>query len=296
MIIFLALFAAFVFGGGVVLQQRAAMEVPLEYAARPGLLVRLFRRPLWMLGLVADVAGFGLQAAALHRGSLVVVQPLITTSLLFTLIFAAIWYHESISLSEWMSVLLVLVGLSVFLVVASPNETSSSLDVSGATWVLCAAVVVLVMIAAVLGGLRAAGPARAALFGLAAGVADAFMAVLAKAFAGSFDNGVASVFRSWTPYALIVGGAVSLLLISTAYQAGHATVSLPIITVTDPLVGSLIGISVFGEHLTVGGYHGPLVVLALATMTTGLVALSRDHRLANEVAGTTQAPRVVEQT
>jgi drug/metabolite transporter (DMT)-like permease len=295
-IIFLALFAAFVFGGGVVLQQRAAMEVPLEYAARPGLLVRLFRRPLWMLGLVADVAGFGLQAAALHRGSLVVVQPLITTSLLFTLIFAAIWYHESISFSEWMSVLLVLVGLSVFLVVASPNETSSSLDVSGATWVLCAAVVVLVMIAAVLGGLRAAGPARAALFGLAAGVADAFMAVLAKAFAGSFDNGVASVFRSWTPYALIVGGAVSLLLISTAYQAGHATVSLPIITVTDPLVGSLIGISVFGEHLMVGGYHGPLVVLALATMTTGLVTLSRDHRLANEVAGTTQTPRVVEQT
>ena len=293
-IIFLALLAAFVFGAGVVLQQRAAMEVPIEHAGRPSLLARLFRRPIWMLGLVADVAGFGLQAAALHRGSLVVVQPLITTSLLFTLIFAAVWYHESISLSEWVSVVLVLVGLSVFLIVASPTETSSSLNVSGSTWVLCTAVVVLVVVLAVLGGLRASGPARAGLLGLAAGVADAFMAVLAKAFAGSFDDGVASVFQSWTPYALVVGGLVALLLISTAYQAGHPTVSLPIITVTDPLVGSLIGISVFGEHLLVGGFRSPLIVLALLIMTAGLVALSRDGRLASEVAGTPQANPAVE--
>jgi len=190
----------------------------------------------------------------------------------------------------------VLVGLSVFLVVAAPTETSSSLDVSGSTWVLCTGVVILVMVVAVLGGLRSSGPARAGLLGLAAGVADAFMAVLAKAFAGSFDNGVASVFQSWTPYALIVGGVVALLLISTAYQAGYPTVSLPIITVTDPLVGSLIGISVFGEHLLIGGFRSPLILLALAIMTGGLVALSRDGRLANEVAGTPPTQRVVEQT
>jgi drug/metabolite transporter (DMT)-like permease len=285
-IVLLALLAAFVFGGGVVLQQRAAMEVPVEFAARPTLLVRLFRRPLWMLGLVADVAGFGLQAAALRHGSLVVVQPLITTSLLFTLIFAAVWYHESISFSEWVSVVLVLIGLSVFLVVAAPNETSSSLDVATSTWLLCTGTVVVVMALSVLWGLRSSGPLRAGLLGLAAGVADAFMAVLAKAFAGSFDKGVASVFRSWTPYALAVGGILALLLISTAYQAGHPTTSLPIITVTDPLVGSLIGISVFGEHLMIGGVRSPLILVALAIMFAGLVNLSRNSRLASEVAGT----------
>ena len=296
MIVFLALLAALVFGGGVVLQQRVAMEVPVAHAARPSLLVRLVRRPLWMLGLVADVGGFGLQAAALHRGSLVVVQPLITTSLLFTLIFAAVWYHEAISLTEWGAVLLVLVGLSVFLVVASPNETSSSLDVAGSTWVLCAAVVVFVMALAVAFGLRASGAARAALLGLAAGVADAFMAVLAKAFAGSFDNGVASVFSSWTPYALAVGGLVALLLISTAYQAGHATVSLPVITVTDPLVGSLIGISLFGEHLMIGGYRAPLIFAALLIMAVGLVRLTRDKQFAEEMIGAGHRDRLAERT
>ena len=86
MIIALALLSAFVFGSGVVLQQRVAWDVPAEHAARPGLLIRLVRRPLWLLGMGADVIGFGLQAAALHSGSLVVVQPLIATSLVFTLV------------------------------------------------------------------------------------------------------------------------------------------------------------------------------------------------------------------
>ena len=67
---------------------------------------------------------------------------------------------------------------------------------------------------------------------------------------------------------------------STAYQAGHPTVSLPIITVADPLVGSLIGISLFGERLELNGLRGPGMVLALLAMGTGLVALGRNSRVA----------------
>jgi len=277
-IVLLALLSAFVFGSGVVVQQRAAMEEPVELAARPGLILRLMRRPIWVVGLGADVVGFGLQAAALQKGSLVVVQPLITTSLLFALILASAWYREPISLGEWGAVVLVLAGLSVFLIVASPSEHSSAAgDLRG--WLLCSAVVTLVACVAVAAGLSADGRARAALLGVSAGVADAFMAVLAKAFAGSFDHGVAAVFRSWTPYALVAAGAAAILLVTTAYQAGHPTVSLPIITVTDPLVGALIGITLFGERLALGGSRGPVVTLALLAMAGGLVALGRDKRL-----------------
>jgi hypothetical protein len=56
---------------------------------------------------------------------------------------------------------------------------------------------------------------------------------------------LAGVFLTWTPYALVVGGLTAILLVSTAYQAGHPTISLPIITVVDPLVGSLVGITLF---------------------------------------------------
>jgi hypothetical protein len=108
--------------------------------------------------------------------------------------------------------------------------------------------VVVVHLAGVLGGgmamaagLRAAGPARAAWFGLAAGIGDAFMAVLAKAFADSFGHGLSGAVVRWTPYVLVAAGVVVMLLISTAYQAGYPTRTLPIIAVADPLFGCLIG-------------------------------------------------------
>lgn len=287
MIVFLALLSAFVYGAGVVLQQRAALEAPPEEAARPRLLLRLVRRPLWLLGLSADVVGFGLQAAALHRGSLVVVQPLITTSLVFALVLTSVWTHEPISRRQWTAVGMVLLGLAVFLIVAAPNEESSA--VAGMRdWILTTTTITAAAGVALAAGLRAVGSARAAFFAVAAGIADAFMAVMAKTFSGSFDDGLAATFRSWTPYALVAAGLIAMLLISTAYQAGHPTVSLPIITVTDPLVASLIGISLFGDELLLDGVRGPLVLLALAAIGTGLLMLSRDSRLANEVVGTRQ--------
>jgi drug/metabolite transporter (DMT)-like permease len=286
-IVFLALLSAFVYGAGVVLQQRAALEAPPEEAARPRLLLRLVRRPLWLLGLAADIVGFGLQAAALHRGSLVVVQPLITTSLVFALVLTSAWTHEPITRRQWTAVALVLLGLTVFLVVAAPNEESAA--VAGMRdWILTTTAITAAAGVALAAGLKAVGSARAAFFAVAAGIADAFMAVMAKTFSGSFDQGLAATFRSWTPYALVAAGLIAMLLISTAYQAGHPTVSLPIITVTDPLVASLIGISLFGDELLLDGVRGPLVLLALFAIGAGLLMLSRDSRLANEIAGTRQ--------
>jgi drug/metabolite transporter (DMT)-like permease len=284
-IIALALLSAFVFGGGVVLQQRVAWDVPAEHAARPGLLIRLARRPLWLLGMGADVIGFALQAAALHSGSLVVVQPLIATSLVFTLVLTAVWTKHAISSSQWAALVVVLVGLSMFLVIASPDEQSTVSVADTQGWVLCTGVILIITLVAVGAGLRATSTARAALFGVAAGIADAFMATLAKSFSGALTHGYLHVFATWTPYAVVAGGLTAILLVSTAYQAGHPTVSLPVITVLDPLVASLIGITLFGEHLMLSGARGPIVVLSLIAMAAGLVALGRDDRIAHEIAG-----------
>jgi hypothetical protein len=155
-------------------------------------------------------------------------------------------------------------------------------------WILTTATITAFAGVALAAGLKAVGSARAALFAVAAGTADAFMAVMAKAFSGSFDKGLAATFQSWTPYALVLAGLIAMLLISTAYQAGHPTVSLPIITVTDPLVASLIGISLFGDELLLDGIRGPLVLLALGAIGAGLLMLGRDSRLATEMVGPQQ--------
>jgi hypothetical protein len=233
---------------------------------------------MWLLGVAGDVGGLALQAAALRRGSLVVVQPLLTTSLLFTLTLTAAWSHQPISRPEWGALVMILAGLSLFLVTAKPpDQANASADLRG--WILCVAWVGGCAALALGAGLRADGSARAALFGLAAGMADAFMAVLVKAFAGSLDLGFPGVLRTWTPYAVVAAGIVALVLIQTAYQAGHPTVALPVITVVDPLVSSLIGVTLFSERVLVGGVRAPLIAVAAGMIVMGLMTLSRSASL-----------------
>jgi drug/metabolite transporter (DMT)-like permease len=270
----LSVLAALVLGSGVALQQRAAVTIPTEYAGKPGLLIRLFRHPLWWLGFAGDIGGFALQAAALRRGSLVVVQPVLTTSLVFSLGITAAASRQPITRIEWGAIALVLSGLSLFLIVAAPPEQSVAR--SGLTgWLLCGLCVGLLSFAALGVGLRSTGATRAAMLAVAAGLADALLAVFVKAFATSFNRGLPGIFETWMPYAVIAAGIATVLLIQSAYQAGHPTVALPIITVLNPLAASLAGITLFGETVRLSAATGPLVLLAAGIMGFGLIVLSR---------------------
>jgi drug/metabolite transporter (DMT)-like permease len=273
--IFLALCADLVFGVGVALQQRAALEVPEEHALRIGLLARLAKRPLWLAGLGCEIGGFALHAAALSRGSLVLVQPLLTLDLVFTLAIGAAWTHSRLTPRDWFGVACTITGVSAFLIAASPSsESIATADTTG--WLLCVLWVTAAAAVTAVWALRSGGLQRAALLATAAGIANAFMAVLTKAFADKLGDGVGATFASWEPYAVAVAGVLAMLLIQTAYQAGHATVVLPTINVADPLVSSLIGVTLFGETIATGGGRGVAVFLAVTVMVAGLVVLGRN--------------------
>jgi drug/metabolite transporter (DMT)-like permease len=96
-----------------------------------------------------------------------------------------------------------------------------------------------------------------------------------KAFATSFNRGIPGIFETWMPYAVIAAGIATVLLIQSAYQSGHPTIALPVITVLNPLAASLIGITLFGETVRLTAASGPLVVLAAAVMALGLIVLGR---------------------
>ena len=274
MTIVLALISSALFGAGVALQQRPASEVPMQFAGRPGLLVRVARQPIWLVGVAAEIGGFVLQVIALRHGSLVVVQPLLTTSLLFTIALAGAWTRNGVTIAEWAAVLAVVGGLAVFLAVASPSEHSSGLAERG-DWIITGLSISATLGLLVWFGLRHTGRARAAALGLAAGLGDAFMAVLTKAFSHVTEHGITAVVTSWIPYALCAAGVTALLLSQTAYQAALPKVSLPFITVTDPLVSCGVGVGLFGEALHLDGVRGPVVVMAIAVMAAGLIVLSR---------------------
>jgi drug/metabolite transporter (DMT)-like permease len=278
--IVLALAAAFMYGTGVALQHREAAAMPGATTVRLGFLLQLFRRPLWLLGLAADISGFALQAAALARGSLVVVEPIVATSLLFSFATVAVLAHGHLDRRELAAALLVVGGLAVFFVVASPDVTSRD-TADGETWLVAALVVGGLVALLALAATYRSSRRRAAALAVAAGLANGFVAVASKAFAQKLDDGLLDTLRSWEPYVLAGSGIVATLMIQSAYQANLPTLTFPLIEVTGPLTAAAAGVAMFGEHLSVGGGRGVLVALALAVTATGIVVLGRHPLLAD---------------
>ena len=274
MTVALALIASALFGMGVAFQQRPASQVPDEFAARPGLLLRVARQPLWLLGVAAEIAAFVVQVGALRHGSLVIVQPLITTSLIFAIAITASWSQHSVGRLDWLAVLAVVVGLGAFLVIAAPKESSSG-TADTSDWVATGISMLGVLAFLLWLGVTGERRRRAAALGLAAGLGDAFMAVLTKALASATDHGYVALFKTWIPYALCAAGLAAMLITQTAYQTGQPKISIPLITVTEPLVSCGIGVGLFGEAIHVGGARGPFVVMSIVVMAAGLVWLSR---------------------
>src|SRR6476469_3279080 len=82
----LALGAAFFIAIGDVIHQRSAHEVTDEPVSHTDLLLRLLRDRQWWLGSIVAAVGFGLQAAALGLGSVLLVQALLVTSLVIAVL------------------------------------------------------------------------------------------------------------------------------------------------------------------------------------------------------------------
>src|SRR5579875_63469 len=84
-----ALGAALLFALASVLQHRSAERESEEATFRVHHMGRLVLRPVWLAGILADAGGYVLQFIALRQGTLVVVQVLLVSGLLFALPLAA---------------------------------------------------------------------------------------------------------------------------------------------------------------------------------------------------------------
>ena len=151
----------------------------------------LVKRPLWLAGLAADAAGFGLHAYALTAGQLAIVQPLLVTSLLFALPLGAWLERRRITRTELLWAAVSVASLGVFLALARPsgNGVKPELGPSAAA----AAVALLLVVAALVAGRRL--PARrAAALGVVTGLAFGATAALIKAVGEAFGRDADAVF------------------------------------------------------------------------------------------------------
>lgn len=81
-----------------------------------------------------------------------------------------------------------------------------------------------------------------------------------------------------TVVAVVVFVAVGVLLCQDAYRDGGLGALLATLTVLDPLVASLIGITVFGEASPAGLVCLLTAALAAPAATTGVLILARGPR------------------
>jgi len=98
-------------------------------------------------------------------------------------------------------------------------------------------------------------------------------------------------FTHWQPYALVGAGVIGFLLNQSAFQAGHLAASLPAMAITDPVVGSVIGVTLFGEAI---GATQPLALVAtgaaIVVMIVATLSLARSPLVTHELDELAQLP------
>jgi drug/metabolite transporter (DMT)-like permease len=277
-----SLAAATFYAIAAVLQQSAASDCPTKRALGPSLLLALVRRPRWLIGNCASVAGFAFQFLALRHGSLALVEPLLVASLVIALPLGAVLEHRRLRGPDWTAGLLIFGALALFLLAAEPGRGHPQAGTFA--WLLLGCLTVAAVAACVRFS-GAGGPRRALLLGTAAGILFGVTGAVTETTGHLLDHGLLAAASNWAPYALIAASVTGLLLNQSAFQAGQLGWSLPVITIFEPLVAIAIGELMFGEHIDAGPVARIGELCGLAGMVVGVLILSRRPPPASHVPG-----------
>ncbi|HZQ85281.1 MAG TPA: DMT family transporter [Acidimicrobiales bacterium] len=269
----LAVGAAVAYGVGVVLQYQAAQAAGAAHAHGRGLLLDLARRPVWLAGIAANGVGFGLRFLALRDGSLVVVQLVVLTGVVFAVPLDAVLARRPIPPREVGLAAVTVAGLVLFLSAAQPAQGRDA--GSGGGWLLLALVTAAAALVLVRAGAARARAIRALTLALAGGLLVAFGVALCKQLAGLVPHHLARLVTDWQLYALVVVGAVGVVLVQQAYNVGPLSLALPVLVVVEPVVSVFVGVLLFHEHVRHGAGAILLATAGLVVLAAGAAALAR---------------------
>jgi drug/metabolite transporter (DMT)-like permease len=290
-VVVFALLAALSNGTSAVTQHIASTASKVELSGWR-LIVFVVRRPLWLLGALAQVGAFVFQALALHNGEISVVQPLLVTELVLVLVLRRVWLRQSIALAAWSGALLACAGLSVFLVAGEPQGGRPVPE--SRHWIAAIVVIAVAAAALMVAGRRGSPARRAALYAIAAGITWALEATLIKATTDTITQfGLGGMFTHWPVYAMAVGGAAGVLLEQEALHVGPLRVSQPIMVIVDPIVSIALSVWLFGEHFVPNGWVMTAAAAGFAVMCVGVVYLTRKAPETMEAGVTGQSAQTV---
>jgi drug/metabolite transporter (DMT)-like permease len=251
------------------LQALEARRTPPETALRASLLMRLVRRPMWLLGTAAGLIAWPIQAIALSLASVAIVQPALGLGLIVLLILGSRLLHERVGTREIVGAAAITGSIAV-LGWSAPPETGA--------FTRTGEIVVIALIAVAAGGpylLRAAGRADGLPTSIAAGIAWAAVG-LATAL---IDDSIAG--RDVVPLLLWGAGAAAagwsgLLSEMSALQKWPATRSIPVVFAIEMALPAALAPII----TKTGPSHSAAFVAALVVAVGGAVLLGSSRVVA----------------
>jgi drug/metabolite transporter (DMT)-like permease len=284
----LALVAALCFALAAALQQRGQFALAHAGRAVEGLggLVRLLVVPVWLLGTFVLLLGYATQGAALDRGRIVVVQPLLVTTIVWALPLGHWLTSQHVDRRQVLGAGMVVVGLALFVLVGDPD---AGVDNASAQSFLLTAIAICAIVALLLLWLhtKSAPALRAAVLGVCAGLFFGLSAMFSKPVINDLHVSIADAATDWRTWALLGFGFVAFVVQQLSLATGQLAPAMAAVSVSNPAVSVILGIVLFEERLTRPEWHVAVAIAALLAALAGatIVTLAnRETQLPGEAA------------
>jgi hypothetical protein len=286
----LAVLAAVCFALAATLWQRATMAAGVE-AGAPKAFASLLTNGVWLLGLVAQILGVVLQAAALDRGRVAIIQPLLVTTIIWAMPLGYLLTNQVIARRHILGAGLVVVGLAVFASVGDPAGGIDNAPTSD--WIAAFLVIGAVCVGLLLFGQRGGLSAKAGVFGATAGILYGVSATLMKPVVEELHaDGLGGVLESWELWIMAVTGIAGFYLQQISLATGRLVTSVATVSVANPVVSVLLGVLVLQERLDQPpAWHAVVAIGGLACALLGAVVVaSASEKEAEAETATGQPP------
>ena len=273
---FLAVLTAIAFAFGTVLQQKGTMSTRAG-EKDPRFLIEILHEPVWLAGLIFQIVGWVLQAVALDRASLVVVQSLVSLSLVIALPLGVWLTGQLVGRREVVGAVLTLAGIAWFL---SAGQPQGGTEHPGArTWTIaCVATIALVLVLAAVGN-RLVSARKAVALGVAAGLAFGLQAAVTKTFVTHVGQGILALLGTWSSYLLLITALLGFGLQQSALKTGVLAPAMASSNSVTLFASVVFGFAVYGETLAKsGGNHPGFAVTGLVVAVVGIVLLAGSSR------------------
>jgi drug/metabolite transporter (DMT)-like permease len=234
----------------------------------------LVKNPLWLIGWIALLGAFVFQAVALHNGQISIVQPLLITELVFSLVLRQVWIRQRVPAAAWLSAAFTCVSVAVFIGEAEPHGGVG--QPSAGAWI--SSIVGCGVVAGALALLSLTGPPgrRAALLAASSATVWAIEAAFIKSMTDVLTGqGLGDLFSHWPVYAVAVGGVSGVLLQQAALHVGPLRMSQPFLVIVDPLISIILSIYLFRERFSQGAGDLAIAVIAFVALGAGVVLMTR---------------------